>query len=357
MSDIKAFKSPAGEMFVCFNENSHSYKLFLNMLKSAVNSSDTAIKNMATVLSRSIDEAKVDTMNKGIVANTPQSDGGLSHQVLSNITNKLDLMFNTLSSLKTFKPEPVEHKLDLEALDVFAQKLETSLGTLIASKVAPINAMPLPEDFAEKAVAAITSAFTEKNIAGLATATPASLGKIETSVKQIQDSLSALNRTAPAIDMSTINAKISEIKELIADSRIYPVDAQTQQISSVSQITATQSSSTPAPVPIPANTTASEQAKPSSADGAIACEDMVMRYPAKSKKTQPKCFGQHLPGTVDTTPCLSCVYVNDCKNKTRATAKTQSKEQNNKPDCFGEHKGDLDCSVCSYDEECAAISG
>jgi len=57
MADIKSFKSSAGEVFVCFNEQSHSYKLFLNMLKNAELSSDTAIKNLATSINKAVSEA------------------------------------------------------------------------------------------------------------------------------------------------------------------------------------------------------------------------------------------------------------------------------------------------------------
>ena len=141
MADIKSFKSTAGEVFVCFNERSHNYKLFLNMLKGAEINSDTAIRSMAATLTKAINEAKIENQAKGVVATNNGSNGGISHNTLTNISNKMDLLFNSLSGLKSLKIEPVEHKLDTEVLDVFGQRLEESLGALISSK---ISAMPAP---------------------------------------------------------------------------------------------------------------------------------------------------------------------------------------------------------------------
>mgnify|MGYP000844249159 CR=1 FL=1 len=106
MADIKSFKSSAGEVFVCFNEQSHSYKLFLNMLKNAELSSDTAIKNLATSINKAVSEAVIENQAKGVVAQNNVSDGGLTHSALTNITNKLDLMFNALSSLNHLSQSP-----------------------------------------------------------------------------------------------------------------------------------------------------------------------------------------------------------------------------------------------------------
>jgi len=333
MADIKSFKSSAGEVFVCFNEQSHSYKLFLNMLKNAELSSDTAIKNLATSINKAVSEAVIENQAKGVVAQNNVSDGGLTHSALTNITNKLDLMFNALSSLKSFKPEPIQHKLDTEALDVFGQRLEESLGALVTNKLSamPSSSTPsLPNDFVEKAVAAIAI----------------NMPKVTLDTSKIQEIVSGIQ--------GIVQKGVADMERLTADKVIMPINAQTQQINAISHATtpAVQDKLTlqvekATTITLPQQEPKATEIKPA------ACQDMVIRYPAQNKKTKPSCYGQHLPGDVSVSPCPTCAWINDCSQKKDAA---KPAEKSNQPECFGSHRGDLDCSVCQFDEECAKRS-
>jgi len=134
--------------------------------------------------------------------------------------------------------------------------------------------------------------------------------------------------------------------------------AQTQQILSVSHVETTEVPVvTEAKAPIspakaePAPAVTIEGASPT----AVACADNIMRYAAKNKKTKPNCYGKYLAGDVNTTPCLSCAWTNECQQEGKKNSKGD-KPQDDKPTCFGKHKGDLDCSMCQFDSECASKS-
>ena len=353
--DIKSTKNAAGEIFLCFNEHSHNYKLFLNLIKSTESHPDTALRALAQNINKAIATNTVEDNRTSVRAGVSPttSDGGLSHSLLTNITNKLDLLFNSIGSLKNNVPtEPIQHKLDTEELEVFGKRLEQSLGTLIATKLQNTSNAPiLPENFAEQVSATLREAGTQCNINNIKPI----LSGLEAAIKKISEDIghnsaqvvatldkksneiqNAINKQNSAADLTNLanatkqlNDQLSKIK---LESQSLPIPAiKTPPV-------AAKESPEPAPVEKPSD--------PSAYPG----EDGVVRYPASKKKTQPSCFTM-FSGDIENSPCPSCAWINDCKKSVKT-----AKKDKDKPDCFGKHKGDLDCSMCSFDLECNDIS-
>lgn len=348
--DIKATKSSAGEVFVCFNENSHNYKLFLNLIKGAEGHPDTALRTMAQNLNKVLAEAIIDDKAKGIVAKNVSSDGGLSYTQLTNISNKIDLIFNSLSGLKDIKLDPVETKLDPEIFEVFGKRLEQSLGSLIGTKLQSVSTPILPDNLADQ-VAKVIGA---KQIQCSAETLKPLLTEIQKKLQEMQGTTSNISTT-----YGTLLATLDK-RETIILEEMHKLQEQLSQsnIRSETENKIMHMSIDPVSVATnkPQDVTEAKQLpsvtiQTNEGEKAFPCSDGKMRYPAPKKKTQPNCFGNFLDGSVNETPCLSCAWVNDCK-KNKKTDIVAKQPDTDKPVCYGHYKGDLDCSMCRFDAEC-----
>jgi len=355
--DIKSTKNAAGEVFLCFNEHSHNYKLFLNLIKATEAHPDTALKALAQGINKAILASTIENDN-GQSYTKPSispstSDGGLTHTLLTNLTNKLDLLFNSISGLKNnVSSEPVQHQLDPEVLEIFGKRLEQSLGTLIATKTQVASNMPiLPENFAEQVIAALkNNASHQCNIDAI----KPTLDFLKSATTKISDDI---NKNAAQVT-AALNKKGTELQDLISKQcNITNLTNITKQLNDyiskekTEQLLPTTAATVQEPTqvtPLPAAPTSTETSEPSVFPG----EDGVVRYPASKKKAQPSCYAKFLSNDTKTTPCVSCAWINDCKKATKSVDAKSTQGKENKPECFGKHKGDLDCSMCSLDSEC-----
>lgn len=383
--DIRSFKNSAGEVFVCLKEHSNSYRLFVNMIKGATRHPDTALRSLAQELTNEMESAKIEKDFKSAVPDASPSNQGIPHNTLNNITAKIDLLFKTIGTMKSGGVEqPQGSGFDPELLEVFGKRLEASLGRLISDKLGAAVTTPiLPEGFTNQILDAMKQGGVSAPVAApkedlrpilgeiqrlvadmhkrpaptgsqpvVAPGTVIDLTQLEVLINGIKSGLDQKlgdlkNLKSIPVDLSSVHQKLDDLKKLIETSPKV-VQVTTEQIAPVSIVDH---------APIIGRDKLileKESAAPSSEPTAIACKDDTMRYPATQKKTQPKCFGKFLAGVIGETPCVSCVWVNECKSEHNSSAmKTEPRlPESNKPDCYGAHKGDLDCSMCQFDTEC-----
>ena len=300
--DIKVNENKSGEICLQFLKMSNSYKLFRSFVRNGISTTqDSSLRMVLSGLDKMLESPEMNesTNARGAASQAISGgDGGATQNAINNLGTKMDMLFKAVGAIQN-NNTTVKAELDRDILDGFICRIEETIQGILNAKM---NAIVGDQQLQPKVDA------LSKNIDGL------------------KEMINKHSVACQAIKAAPVNIP----------SVIPPVE-QPQPIAQALQAQAEQ------PVPIIA-----AQGKQ-----AVACQDQL-RYPSNNKKTRPACFGNFLEGkTIAETPCLGCVWVNECKIEKSAQAPQTPVVR---PPCFKQHRHDLDCSVCPSDKDCLKAS-
>jgi len=344
---MKVYKTKMGELHLVFTEGAIDFRLFQSfVMKQKEVSNDPSLRVMWQDIGNKIKDAPVISENpqEGIISKPIIGQGDIAGK-LKVLSQKIDLAIGSIGNISHGKVEIPEIKLDGELMDSLVRRIESSLGDIIATNVeAGTQASSLLRGVHSDVQALVTSVKTIKE-------DMISISKPTLNVSKHKQVGGVTEATKPEEGFLSLSgsgkseATITSNGDVIVKAETIIVDGDIATSKPLQDKSKVETSSKDDGV------AKQDLNKPS--DEKIVVDDKCIRYPwTKGKKrSKPKCFGKFLSLEEDSeTPCVSCVWVNDCEQKQTKKKVATEKE------CFGRHKHDFACSSCVDNLDCLEAS-
>lgn len=331
--EYRIFSDKPTSVSLEFLLGTNSYRLFRNFVKrQSLDNADTAIKMLLANIDKQLDSPQGITSNEDAFVSTvvQQSainagQGNLSVSI-GNLSQKIDLIVRSIANLQSQKGTEIakEVRFDTEILDGFAHRIDGMIREVLQEKVIGLSG--------EQGVSKKVDEVLEK-------------------LNEIKHTIASKNETN--IVESAYSAQLSSVSKDI-DQKIYVQPPSKCQEKGLKEDTLPPLS--PSSKDVSSTASKPQEEKVVEVDKisakAVVGQDIV-RYPVVSKKIQPKCFGHVLSkDECAETPCASCVQVNACSDATKKRNNTALPREKTKPECFGQQRHDLECSMCKFVTEC-----